>query len=118
MASASRGVKYHALPTSEDVADSEVNADVTRDPPLSVPWDGRIGWAYFFLGCAMLLPWNGVWHTVQSEFSFSLGGTQHLSTQPLSSYLDSSVVPCERRSVPIRRARSQSLVYSPTHTSR
>ena len=64
MAATNRNAKYHALPTSEDVVQvySEVDASVpvvTRDPPLSIPWDRRVGWTYFLLGCAMLLPWNG-----------------------------------------------------------
>jgi equilibrative nucleoside transporter 1/2/3 len=61
------GVIYNALPTvpHDEDRDSEIVVDdsgtdnaVTDQRHQSV--DNRIRWVYFMLGCAVLLPWNGM----------------------------------------------------------
>ncbi|KAG6330474.1 hypothetical protein ID866_8615 [Astraeus odoratus] len=65
MTSTGMGLEYQALPTSDDADHtlSELNEEdrpMSGDPPSNAPVDARIGWTYFLLGCAVLLPWNAV----------------------------------------------------------
>ena len=60
-------VKYHPLPSSEaqayhssDILETGDNGDNNIDPTSKcISAEAQAGWTYFFLGCAILLPWNG-----------------------------------------------------------
>jgi equilibrative nucleoside transporter 1/2/3 len=66
------GAQYHPIPQAPVVADLEVETPYisldgevsAEEQPTSIlspaTLDPRIRWIHFVLGCAVLLPWNGI----------------------------------------------------------
>jgi equilibrative nucleoside transporter 1/2/3 len=61
------GAVYHALPPAAADDDFDSELELTFDDSATDLFvvdhavDSRIRWVYFMLGCAILLPWNGVY---------------------------------------------------------
>jgi equilibrative nucleoside transporter 1/2/3 len=66
---------YHALPpvAVDDDYDSELELifddSATDHFIVDEVVDSRIWWVYFMLGCAILLPWNGVYQYLSLRYA-------------------------------------------------
>ena len=58
--------------------DGELNEETDERGVSAVPVDRKIWWIHYILGCAVLLPWNGMWR----KKSYAQTHIQYLYSSP------------------------------------